>query len=287
MVRAEFSEFSYGYACIREAEQLVSSAYRLTRLPTQPSLLTEGKVGYDAALFAVDYTLFMQFKRAEFISRRHTSWCGYDGDHEERCSWMHLTEQHHRFEIDTSSNQFNAMLRYEREIAAGKWPGDAFYAAPVFHLEPALSTNYFAGQVLENSTLLQASSVTPDGKTHRVSSVRPGHVLVMSEPKWVDDAPTWGALRERVRARASAAMDETVDDMVEDVDARQPREGPANRLSALVDLFAQMAWGQQDVVEREASPMERLRAAARRLDGEVLVVGRRVDGEPGPPDSVS
>ncbi len=89
---ADFSEFSYGYAVVRQAEDLLATiGAGLVGAPTLPSLLKENTVGYDAELVAVDFALFLQFKRSFFVSRQHTQGpCGYVGG-EPHCTWAYWT----------------------------------------------------------------------------------------------------------------------------------------------------------------------------------------------------
>lgn len=264
-MRCEFSEFSYGYACMREAEATLNAVFPPLRAPVQPSLLTENRVGYDAAFFQVDYTLFLQFKRSEHITRRHTSTCVADGEHDMRCSWMHWPTPHFRFDIDTSSNQYAAMSKYAAEVATGAMKGDSYYVAPMFIRERALDWHYFGGTVLENSMLIDPQVVPNDGGEHRVSAV-PGapKLLVMSEPRFLDGRESWSVHRDRIAS--------------EDLSDRHRRGEPLT-LAGLTELLE--VWSMphpERQVEQVDLPMVRLRDAARRLGGEIFVVGHRDDG---------
>ncbi len=266
-MKCSFSEFSYGYACIREAEQEVQALFPLTAAPTQPSLLTEGKVGYDAALFAVDYTLFMQFKRSDYITRLHTSACSFDGSHEKRCSWMHIKSKHHRFEVDTASNQFHALRGYDEEIQKGYWRGDVLYVAPRFHQDSELNGLYFSRDVLNRSLLIRPRDLPADGKVHRISRrLSGGPLIVMSEPHDVD-AIEWRQVRDRMRST------------VEGVEQDARPQGVPQTLTTLVRQMEEFAWGRQLRLLNQDEPrseFQRLRAAARRLGGEMLVVGHEM-----------
>lgn len=70
---ADFSEFSFGYAAIREAESTLTEVYRAAGAPTLPSLELEEQLGWDAKVPTLDYALFLQFKRQTYVSRRHPS----------------------------------------------------------------------------------------------------------------------------------------------------------------------------------------------------------------------
>lgn len=262
-MKCEFSEFTYGYACMREAEDLLRAVYPPARVPIQPSLLTEATVGYDAAFFQVDYTLFLQFKRSDYISRRHSTPCVQDGDHEDRCTWIHLGRHHHRFTVDTGSNQFRALRRYDDEIAHGNRRGDVLYVAPRFHTETELSGHYFTGNVLGRSVLVRPRSIPADGEVHRIArTVDGGGLLVLSEPT-VIDAVEWSTIADDERLRAATLS---------------ARDRPAPTVLDLVTELESAVWERQlglsQARQGEAPPMRRLQDAARILGGEILVVGR-------------
>lgn len=143
MPTADFSEFSYGYAVVHEAEDLLTTmGAGLVSAPTLPSLLKENTVGYDANLESVNFALFLQFKRSFFVSRQHTSGaCGYIGP-EPHCTWAFWNTEHYRFDVDMSSNQFRVMRGYETDIALAYRTGRSLYAAPAFHLEGDLNDAY-------------------------------------------------------------------------------------------------------------------------------------------------
>jgi hypothetical protein len=72
-MQSDFSEFSYGYACLREAESIITELYTTAGAPVLPSLREENRLGWDAKLSTVEYALFLQFKRTDYVSRRHPS----------------------------------------------------------------------------------------------------------------------------------------------------------------------------------------------------------------------
>ena len=152
MPAADFGEFSYGYAVVREAEDLLTTlGADLVSAPTLPSLIKENTVGYDAHLVSVNFALFLQFKRSFFVSRQHTSGvCGYIGP-EPHCAWAFWNTEHYRFDVDMSSNQFHAMRGYETDIAHAYRAGLSLYAAPAFHLEGDLNDAYARSAVLDRS----------------------------------------------------------------------------------------------------------------------------------------
>lgn len=123
LVDCDFSEFSYGYACIREAEGVIATAYAQAGAPHLPSLKEENKVGWDAAInTTMDYALFLQFKRPEFVSRQHP----------QSRTWPHAGSKHYRVSIDTDHAQHAALTNLEHQITTGVKKGDVFYVAPTF-----------------------------------------------------------------------------------------------------------------------------------------------------------
>lgn len=159
MPAAEFSEYSYGYAVVRHAENLLAAkGSPIKDAPELPSLLTENVVGYDAKLVTVDFALFLQFKRSFFVSRQHPQGaCGImsTGPH---CTWAHWESPHYRFDVDTSSDQFVIMRGYETDINLGYRSGLALYVAPAFHHQSEFSDAYARGSVLEQSVGVRPSA---------------------------------------------------------------------------------------------------------------------------------
>jgi hypothetical protein len=202
-VQCKFSEFTYGYACTRELELDLAAEFPLAAAPVQPSLLTENVVGYDAALYAVDFTVMVQFKRADYIKAKHTNGaCVSNGSHEGRCTWFHIERQHHRFEVDTSSNQWNAMHGHEVAFAS-TGQGLSMYLAPLFHTEQELNDHYAAGDVLTHSMWVEPSEFPADGSTHRYASTKDGGAKVrLSEFGSPRNNWTWGSVIAAARQAA-------------------------------------------------------------------------------------
>lgn len=179
---AQFSEFTYGYAVIRETESFVTgNGHPLIGAPVQPSLLKEGTVGYDASLaIAVDFAVLLQFKVPFFNSTQHrTRPCGPG-----HCTWAAWGETHFRFNIDVSGRQFAAMRGYEEEIRLGYRRGLACYVTPAYWEQAEHDAAYRANAVLDGSAAPLPS--TFDGLTGKHSlSYRSanGPNIVMSEPQ--------------------------------------------------------------------------------------------------------
>lgn len=151
-MRAEFSEFSYGYAVVREAEALVGQTFKAAGAPLLPSLKQEEAWGFDAKISYVGYALFFQFKRADYVSREHPA----------SPTWPHVGAAHYRWTIDTDGHQHAAMIQLEKDVATGLQVGDVLYAAPRFHAAHEFDEAYRQAEVLDRSTLSwrQASSAS-------------------------------------------------------------------------------------------------------------------------------
>lgn len=63
----DFSEFSFGYAIVRQIEQQMLGQWAVPRFPTQRE---EADAGYDVDFLSHGVPLFIQFKRSEVMQRR-------------------------------------------------------------------------------------------------------------------------------------------------------------------------------------------------------------------------
>lgn len=181
MPATEFSEFTYGYAVIRETEKfLTKHASSLTMAPEQPSLIKENTVGYDAKLVTVDFAVLLQFKVPFFTSRQHTRGaCGPD-----HCTWSAWRREHFRVWVDVGSNQQSAMREYEREIDSGAYRGLSCYVTPAYWKRRGHDIHYASGQVLDHSAAPLPSLFDGLAGKHAFSYETPsGHCVVMSEAR--------------------------------------------------------------------------------------------------------
>jgi hypothetical protein len=181
MPATEFSEFTYGYAVMRETETfLTKHAGALTRAPEQPSLIKENTVGYDAKLVTVDLAVLLQFKVPFFTSRQHTRGaCGLD-----HCTWSAWRREHFRVWVDVGSNQQSAMREYERQIDSGAYLGLSCYVTPAYWKQRGHDIHYARGQVLDQSAAPLPSLFDGLGGKHAFSYETPsGQCVVMSEAR--------------------------------------------------------------------------------------------------------
>ena len=213
MPDAEFSEFAYGYAVIREAEQLLTRlGAAMTGAPVLPSLITENTVGYDANLVAVDFSLFLQFKRCYFVSAMHpVGPCGSPGG-QPHCTWAYWTKPHYRFEADTTSNQFHAMRGYEDAVTLGYADGLSVYTAPGFATNAALDDAYQNGAILDRSVAVLPSEFDAVSKGQHQYSFLPdlSRGVITSEPVPAQAMPLARHIADTVRERVPRVRDDAV-----------------------------------------------------------------------------
>ncbi|MCU1376993.1 MAG: hypothetical protein JWO68_4279 [Actinomycetia bacterium] len=191
-MEADFSEFSYGYAAIREAESILDGVYTSAGAPVLPSLIKEEKLGWDVHLAYVEYALFLQFKRSSFVSRRHPS----------SPTWPGVGSRHYRYSIDTDGHQHQALLKLENDLSKSAGSGNVYYAAPMFHGQDEFDKAYSAGAVLSRSKMILPSELGDMTGTHHFTSTVPGVVKILSEPREAESV-SWEQIVSRARDRAS------------------------------------------------------------------------------------
>lgn len=164
-----FSEFSYGYAAVREAETDLAAAYE------------PGEAVDDTQL--VDYVLFLQFKRIDYVSRRHPA----------SPTWKHVGRRHFRFAVDTDGPQHRALVELESKLPRG----DVYYSAPLFHTDREFDYFYSNDQVLAHSSLVSPSELGIGGGIHNYVTDQDGQSWVLSEPREPRDRTTWAEIVKR------------------------------------------------------------------------------------------
>jgi hypothetical protein len=196
-MECKFSEFSYGYAVIREAESVLLQIYRSSGAPVLPSLVAEEQLGYDAKLPFVECALFFQFKRVQFISRRHPK----------SPTWPHIGSPHYRFAVDTDGHQHRALLHLEAHLRSGAEAGEVYYSAPMFHENHEFDTYYSNGEVLRRSSLVVPSDLGASAGLHHLVTDESGQILVMSSPHPPRRRASWERLTAEAEMRARSAAD--------------------------------------------------------------------------------
>lgn len=168
----QFSEFSYGYAATSEAEAIAGQYFARAGAPVFPSLRAEAELGWDVRLdTTVEWSLFLQFKRPEFVSRRHPGSPTWDAA---------SVGKHFRVKVDTDSGQHMRLVELENDLKIG----DVLYAAPLFWQAKDFNACYEAGTVLERSLLFGPSEFgIDDGIHYYVVCAATGREVVLSEPR--------------------------------------------------------------------------------------------------------
>ena len=114
MVRAQFSEFSYGFAFTHE---LVNHFPGLTVAPRFPSLVEEGKAGYDMKMPIRGVPMYFQYKLSDFLKGHSAKY------------WNQYGNYHYRFHV-TPLN-ISSQHKLLKELAdLGE---EVYYVAPCFY----------------------------------------------------------------------------------------------------------------------------------------------------------
>ena len=181
-MKAEFSEFTYGFSLINE----LANALSCTAVPIFPSLIEEGREegGYDASLvFKKGKILNLQFKLSDWMKARNTR--------EYKIPGHSLPLPYYRFEITSKriSKQHSLLLELEKTHPL------TFYVAPAFHLKDEINTHWNSGSVTKHSIFVRPSSIGPlhDPNPHRVcfddSSIAKKQAYLFSVPQEIKVLP--------------------------------------------------------------------------------------------------
>lgn len=142
---SEFSEFQYGYSATSQLENRFKKY--LIKPPHLPSLIEEGKVGYDLELPSNGNPIFFQFKLSKYLSQRNAK------------QWNHYNLPYYRFKIwpKSKSNQHNELISLsQRKLYV-------FYCSPIFYKR----IDYFRFHM--SNSILQNSKITPCLMLPRIS----------------------------------------------------------------------------------------------------------------------
>jgi len=165
----EISEFSYGFALTNEIVGWVN----LRAAPIFPSLIEEGRKGggYDVKLDVPGVPLYLQFKRAECMTRRSAR--------EIRKDKLDLTIPFYRFSIMEArrSNQHALLL----ELDDGT--NQVLYAAPRFHELEQINRAWTAKEVAARSIFVKPAAIGAiDTDSHHVAYDQ-SHAYFCSRPR--------------------------------------------------------------------------------------------------------
>ncbi len=167
-MKPEISEFSYGFAITNE---LVGWA-QLSAAPIFPSLVEEGRVGggYDVKLDMPGLPLYLQFKRAERMTRNSAR--------EISTGKTTLTLPYHRFHITDwgISDQHKLLLELDQGNTL------VFYAAPRFHTLTEINSAWKDNSVASQSVFVAPRAIgVLDHEPHTVAYDR-HNAWLCSEP---------------------------------------------------------------------------------------------------------
>lgn len=168
----EISEFSYGFALTNE---IVGWA-PVTAAPVFPSLIEEGRAGggYDVKLDMPGVALYVQFKRADCMTRRSAREISQYN--------LPLAPPFYRFNITKSgkSDQHELLLALDDGTCL------VFYAAPRFHELGEINDAWNNNVVAMRSIFVTPSSIgSLDSESHHVTYDEQ-RAWVCSDPKPID-----------------------------------------------------------------------------------------------------
>lgn len=165
-MKAEFSEFSYGFAVTSELSD--SLGEDLIAAPVFPTLRDEWRLGWDVSLRMAGISLFLQFKLAELLTRRTAG------------EWGLYNAPYYRFQLHRAARcrQHN-LLKGLAEVNS-----HVYYVAPRFTRVPEFDLRYRRRRVVPESawiSLLRLPWVN-DAYPHHVT-YRSGRDLRFSSPE--------------------------------------------------------------------------------------------------------
>lgn len=171
-MKAEFSEFSYGFAF---THGLLKDLPNVTAVPQFPSLVAEGTVGYDVNLTYRGLSVFFQFKLSDYLTRRPAKY------------WDYYQKGYFRFEITplTKSCQHNLL----KQLASLN--EDVYYAAPLFSTTGEFEQAFFQSRVDARSIWVNLRDLPclTDNEQHHITFTGP------NDPRWHTE---WWNLEGRI-----------------------------------------------------------------------------------------
>ena len=181
-MKAEFSEFTYGFSLVNE----LAKALSCTAVPIFPSLSEEGKKGggYDAKLLSKKGKILnLQFKLSDRMKARSAR--------EYKIPGHSLSLPYYRFQITSEriSEQHSLLLSLEDIEPL------TFYAAPAFYQNDEINAHWSSDSVTRNSVFVKPSSIgdLPDFNPHKVcfdaASIAKEQAYFFSEPREIPILP--------------------------------------------------------------------------------------------------
>lgn len=144
-MKADFSEFSYGYAVTEEI--VAKNKATLIAAPLFPSLYEEGKAGggYDVKIPLTGTPVFLQFKLSDYLGRANAK--EYPSPMSKLPYYrMHLRPRNH-------SDQHQLLIDLE---VSGE---SVFYIAPEFHRATEFNKFYLTKNVVSKSAIISPTDI--------------------------------------------------------------------------------------------------------------------------------
>ena len=177
-MKAEFSEFSYGFAF---THGLLKDEPSIDVVPYFPSQVVEGKVGFDAKIGFPGLPIFLQFKLSDYLTRRPAKY------------WDYYHAPYYRFDVTPQSiSQQHNLLKDLADTGE-----DVFYVSPLFWTTMQFNEAFRANQVAARSMWL------PIGRLPRLNDYDPHHVTFTGpgDPSWHTEE--WNLRGDRVEGEFS------------------------------------------------------------------------------------
>jgi hypothetical protein len=219
----EISEFSYGFALTNE----IVGWTALKAAPIFPSLIEEGRKGggYDVRLDMPGVPLYLQFKRAECMSRRNSREIG---KHK-----LPLSLPFYRFAVtQAKKSQQHELLR-----ALDDGTNEVYYAAPRFHEIDEINKAWRAQAVAHRSIFVRPQTIGALGAEAHHVAYDSHRTYVLSEPRAIEPLSAADlANRLGVRlAEAKRPLRETLIEMNTSLDQAWERGKEQLLFGALID----------------------------------------------------
>ena len=238
---SEFSEFSFGYAATRQAERDLAKGYTSKGAPVFPSLLEEFHVGWDVALQYVEAIVCLQFKRSDWVSKRHPA----------SPTWDHIGRPHSRFSLDADGHQHRALVDLQHHLLLSG-EGSVFYVAPRFHTYKQFDRHYRRRSILQASTFVLPDELPAGSGRHHVTYTATTGVQIHSDPRPLEVSNAWPKAVHHLTARPlrhfRAASDDTqaraerLADVFESaVESLRPRHLPRRKRESPLDSIEEAA----------------------------------------------
>ncbi|MBR8839749.1 MAG: hypothetical protein DSM106950_38560 [Stigonema ocellatum SAG 48.90 = DSM 106950] len=142
-MKPDFSEFSYGFAITKELVDLCGKY--LTAAPLFPSLLQEGKIGYDVKLDLAGFPIFLQFKISDYMNNKNAK--------EVRKGVLHPPFYRMSLRSKRYSNQHDLLLQLENKGNL------VYYVAPSFYTRYQFDDYFINNQTALNSVFIKPNQI--------------------------------------------------------------------------------------------------------------------------------